>query len=85
LPRQPPPPLLRSSPGQCVRVRENSGAFTRIKPDARLVVDVIVGDVERVIAYPARGFAVEQAMPDAVRAAYERLRADGFVSRCVTR
>jgi hypothetical protein len=46
---------------------------------------MIVGDVERVIAYPARGFAVEQAMPDAVRAAYERLRADGFVSRCVTR
>jgi uncharacterized SAM-binding protein YcdF (DUF218 family) len=69
----------------CASERVTLAQYVRGIGNARLVVDMIVGDVERVIAYPARGFAVEQAMPDAVRAAYERLRADGSVSRCVTR
>jgi uncharacterized SAM-binding protein YcdF (DUF218 family) len=69
----------------CASERVTLERYVRGIGDARLVVDMIVGDVERVIAYPARGFAVEQVMPEAVRAAYGRLRADGFVSRCVTR
>jgi hypothetical protein len=33
--------------------------------------------------YPALGFAVEQEVPDDVRAAYERLIEAGFTSRLV--
>jgi uncharacterized SAM-binding protein YcdF (DUF218 family) len=51
--------------------------------DARLVVDMVVGDLQRVIEYPALGFAVEQEVPDDVRAAYERLIEAGFTSRLV--
>jgi uncharacterized SAM-binding protein YcdF (DUF218 family) len=46
--------------------------------DAELVVDV-----QRIMAYPRLGFAVEQDVPDEVRAAYEVLVRDGFTSRLV--
>ncbi|MEW2520245.1 YdcF family protein [Actinacidiphila alni] len=49
--------------------------------DERLVVDMIVGDLQRVLAYPALGFTIEQHVPPNVRAAYERLVAAGFVRR----
>jgi uncharacterized SAM-binding protein YcdF (DUF218 family) len=49
--------------------------------DERLIVDMIVGDLQRIIEYPKRGFAIPQDVPDAVVAAFERLRAAGFVSR----
>ncbi|MEC3996213.1 YdcF family protein [Actinacidiphila sp. DG2A-62] len=51
--------------------------------DAKLVVDMLVGDVQRIMAYPRLGFAVEQDVPDEVRAAYEVLVRDGFTSRLV--
>ncbi|TDC73779.1 YdcF family protein [Streptomyces hainanensis] len=51
--------------------------------DEKLVVDMIVGDLQRVIEYPARGYAIPQAVPDRVVAAYERLRSAGFDSRLV--
>jgi uncharacterized SAM-binding protein YcdF (DUF218 family) len=51
--------------------------------DERFVVDMMVGDLQRIIEYPARGFAVPQDMPVQVRAAGERLYAAGFVSRAV--
>ncbi|HZX04921.1 YdcF family protein [Kribbella sp.] len=46
-----------------------------------LVVDMLVGDLQRVIEYPALGFAVEQGVPDDVLAAYHRLVNAGFTSR----
>jgi uncharacterized SAM-binding protein YcdF (DUF218 family) len=49
--------------------------------DPRLVLDMLVGDLQRVIEYPAHGFAVEQEVPDNVYAAYQRLMAAGFTSR----
>jgi uncharacterized SAM-binding protein YcdF (DUF218 family) len=49
--------------------------------DPRLVLDMIVGDLQRVIEYPALGFAAEQEVPDEVRVAYERLVDAGYVSR----
>lgn len=49
----------------------------------RLVVDMMVGDLQRIVEYPARGFAVPQDVPAAVRAAGERLHDAGFVSRAV--
>ncbi|WP_306966154.1 YdcF family protein [Streptomyces afghaniensis] len=52
--------------------------------DEKLVVDMLVGDLQRVIEYPKLGFAVEQEVPADVYDAYERLVRAGFDSRLVT-
>ncbi|GGJ46736.1 YdcF family protein [Streptomyces brasiliensis] len=51
--------------------------------DARLVVDMLVGAQQRLMIYPRQGFMIEQEIPDGIRAAYERLRDEGFTSRLV--
>lgn len=51
--------------------------------DEKLVTDMLVGDLQRVVAYPALGFAVAQHVPDDVNAAYERLRDGGFDARLI--
>lgn len=51
--------------------------------DGKLVVDMLVGDLQRVIEYPRLGFAVEQDVPDDVHTAYERLLRSGFDSRLI--
>lgn len=51
--------------------------------DEKLVVDMLVGDLQRVIEYPKLGFAVEQDVPEDVHAAYERLLRSGFDSRLI--
>lgn len=53
--------------------------------DEKQVVDMVVGDTQRVIEYPARGFAIEQPVPDEVRAAYEALVRAGYDSRLIDR
>lgn len=49
--------------------------------DTKLVIDELVGDLQRVMQYPSRGFAVEQVVPSAVTAAYRRLVSAGYDSR----
>lgn len=51
--------------------------------DEKLVVDMLVGDLQRVIEYPGLGFAVEQQVPRDVREAYASLVRDGFTSRLI--
>jgi len=51
--------------------------------DEKLVPDMLVGDLQRVIEYPKLGFAIEQEAPEDVRAAYESLIHDGFTSRLI--
>ncbi|MGY6026890.1 YdcF family protein [Streptomyces spinosirectus] len=51
--------------------------------DEKLVVDMLVGDLQRVIEYPKLGFAVEQDVPGDVYDAYVRLRGAGFDSRLI--
>ncbi|MFJ9431858.1 YdcF family protein [Streptomyces sp. NPDC101490] len=51
--------------------------------DVRLVLDMLVGAVQRLIVYPARGFMAEQDVPPAVADAYRRLRDRGFTGRLV--
>ncbi|MET9672348.1 YdcF family protein [Streptomyces sp. NPDC006482] len=53
--------------------------------DARLVLDMLVGAVQRLMVYPAQGFMVETEVPRPVVAAFERLRDQGFTSRLVAR
>ncbi|CAM5545925.1 hypothetical protein GCM10010299_52210 [Streptomyces tanashiensis] len=51
--------------------------------DARLVLDMLVGAVQRLMVYPARGFMIELEIPGPVAAAFERLREQGFTRRLV--
>ena len=51
--------------------------------DDRLVIDMMVGDLQRVIEYPKQGFALEQDVPTGVENAYTRLVAHGFTSRLI--
>lgn len=51
--------------------------------DENLVIDMIVGDLQRVIEYPKRGFATEQDVPQVVGSAYSRLVDRGFTSRLI--
>lgn len=51
--------------------------------DARLVIDMLVGALQRLMIYPKQGFMIPQAVPNDVAAAYERLCHGGFTSRIV--
>ncbi|MDQ0788062.1 YdcF family protein [Streptomyces sp. B3I8] len=52
--------------------------------DARLVIDMLVGAVQRLMVYPEQGFMISQPVPADIIEAYERLRQAGFTSRLVT-
>lgn len=49
--------------------------------NSRLVIDMLVGALQRLMIYPKRGFMISQTVPDDVTVAYERLRLEGFTSR----
>ncbi|MET9612963.1 YdcF family protein [Kitasatospora indigofera] len=49
--------------------------------DPRLVIDMMVGALQRLLVYPKRGFLIAQDVPADVVAAYDRLRSAGFTSR----
>ncbi|MGC4747275.1 YdcF family protein [Micromonospora sp. DT201] len=51
--------------------------------DPRRVVDMLVGDTQRIEVYAGRGFAIPQEIPDEVRTAFERLVAAGYTSRLI--
>lgn len=51
--------------------------------DARLVIDMLVGALQRLVIYPRQGFMIKQDVPGDVAAAYERLCQAGFTSRLV--
>ena len=52
--------------------------------DEKLVANMLVGDLQRVIEYPKLGFAIEQDVPGDVYDAYERLLRAGFDSRLIS-
>lgn len=49
--------------------------------DVLLVIDMLVGDLQRIIEYPRLGFSIEQDVPDDVYKAYDRLLQAGYNSR----
>ncbi|MBI0299009.1 YdcF family protein [Streptomyces sp. PRKS01-29] len=51
--------------------------------DPRLVIDMLVGALQRLLIYPDQGFMIRLTVPDDVMEAYDRLRGDGFTSRVV--
>ncbi|WP_432178873.1 YdcF family protein [Streptomyces sp. NBC_00063] len=52
--------------------------------NARLVIDMLVGALQRLLIYPDQGFMISQSVPDDVLEAYERLCHEGFTSRLLT-
>nr|WP_285509387.1 YdcF family protein [Actinokineospora sp. NBRC 105648] len=70
-------------PGVDVVCASESGEFVdyvRRKDDSKLVIDMIVGDLQRVVEYPKSGFAIPQEVPATVIDAYRRLVDAGFDS-----
>ncbi|MCM2515037.1 YdcF family protein [Streptomyces griseoincarnatus] len=49
--------------------------------DARLVIDMLVGALQRLMIYPDQGFMIRQPVPGDVVEAYERLCQAGYTSR----
>ena len=68
---------------EAVCASENLGFDDYLKSigDDTLVIDMLVGDLQRIIEYPARGFAIAQEVPADVTGAYQRLIAAGYDSR----
>lgn len=52
--------------------------------DYRLVIEDLVGDLQRIIEYPTRGFSIAQEVPDCVLAACDRLIECGFDGRVLS-
>ncbi|MFU8852611.1 YdcF family protein [Micromonospora sp. SL1-18] len=57
--------------------------YVRSIGDPRRVVDMLVGDTQRIEVYAERGFAIPQEVPDEVQAAFGRLVAAGYTSRLI--
>lgn len=51
--------------------------------DTAKMINMLVGDTQRITVYAAKGFAVPQEVPGEVEAAYRRLVAAGFTERLV--
>ncbi|MGI8330157.1 YdcF family protein [Actinomadura scrupuli] len=51
--------------------------------DADRVINMLVGDTQRIMIYPDQGFAISQEMPAYVEAAYKRLIQAGFTTRLI--
>ncbi|CAM5703525.1 YdcF family protein [Streptomyces californicus] len=51
--------------------------------DDRLVIDMLVGALQRLLIYPAQGFMIHEPVQDDVLEAYERLCLAGFTSRLI--
>jgi uncharacterized SAM-binding protein YcdF (DUF218 family) len=51
--------------------------------DVNRVINMLVGDTQRIMIYPERGFAIPQDVPTEVEAAYRRLIEAGFTSRLI--
>jgi hypothetical protein len=47
------------------------------------VINMLVGDTQRITEYARRGFAIEQDMPDNVVEAFRRLVEAGYTSRLI--
>ncbi|RKS10258.1 uncharacterized SAM-binding protein YcdF (DUF218 family) [Nocardiopsis sp. Huas11] len=67
----------------CASAPLSLGDYVKEIGDAGLVIDMMVGDLQRVMEYPKLGFAIDQDVPGAVRDAYESLVTSGFDSRLI--
>jgi uncharacterized SAM-binding protein YcdF (DUF218 family) len=65
----------------CASVPLTLSEYKKSRDHGTELIDMIIGDLQRVIEYPGQGFAIAQRVPPSVYAAYQRLVAAGFSSR----
>jgi hypothetical protein len=65
----------------CVSENLSFNDYLKSIGDDKLVIDMLVGDLQRIIEYPACGFAIDQDVPGPVLTAYQQLIAAGYDSR----
>lgn len=68
---------------QCASLAMSLDDYVARIGDADRVVNMLVGDTQRITVYAERGFAVEQPVPEDVRAAFGRLVRLGYTSRLI--
>ncbi|WP_075733367.1 YdcF family protein [Streptomyces acidiscabies] len=64
----------------CVSPPLTYDEYARTHDDEKQFIDMLMGDMERVMEYPKRGFAIEQTVPEEVHDAFDRLRRRGYDS-----
>lgn len=62
----------------CVSQPLTFDEYAKTHDDEKQFIDMLMGDMQRVMEYPKRGFAIEQHVPERVRDAFDRLRARGY-------
>ncbi|HVV13393.1 YdcF family protein [Amycolatopsis sp.] len=65
----------------CTSVPMSLSEYRRTRAHGTELIDMMIGDLQRIIEYPGQGFAIAQDVPPTVYAAYERLVAAGYRSR----
>lgn len=65
----------------CTSRRESLASHIAAIGDEQKVLNMLVGDTERIWTYAKRGFAVPQDVPDVVKKAFARLVNEGFTRR----
>jgi uncharacterized SAM-binding protein YcdF (DUF218 family) len=66
---------------QCASYPLSLGDYVAMIGDVKRVIDMLVGDTQRIQEYPKLGFAIEQELPTEVQDAFHRLIDAGFTSR----
>lgn len=67
----------------CSARTQELGAYIASIGSEKRVLDMLVGDTQRLWVYAAKGFAAPQEIDDRTMAAYQRLVAAGYTSRLV--
>lgn len=73
-------------PGKDIRISSPPIAFADYAtPELplKLIINILVGDVQRIRVYPAKGFQIPQDIPDDVWSAWEELVARGYTGHLV--
>lgn len=65
----------------CASVPIEFDEYAKVIGNPPVVLDMIVGDLQRVMEYPQKGFAISQDVPNEVHDAYQRLIDAGYTSR----
>ena len=73
-------------PGKDIRVSSPPISFAdypMASLSKELIINILVGDVQRIRVYPAKGFQIEQPMPEEIWAAWEELVGRGYTQHLV--
>lgn len=67
----------------CSAIQQPLAAYVESIGDPKRVIDMLVGDTQRLTIYAEAGYAIPQEIPTDVEAAYKRLITAGYDSRLI--